>query len=366
MDRPFLERSAQVHSGDFIWRPGAEFQLQGQLIASIIDEPSGSADGDGEVLQAFYTPSPDWQYELSLLHFSPQLDFNDMGFQQRASLDRAAAAVTRRFRAFDADDPRASVIWRLKPELRWNADGAQLGHVLGLTREAQQRSGSLLTSQLEVVGAGIDDLISRGNGDVRMDARLRTLSQSYQGARLGKWRIFAGGTLLQEGNEDYAFEAEAKVEYFARDDFSVAARTVMLWSRDWLIWLGDDLLASFRRTQALVAGDLNWFPAPNQELRVKLQWLAIDARRPTPYRIAPTGELIESPDAVAPFQVNNFGLQVRYRWTFAPQSDLYVVYGRGGILFEQDPDGSGLGDLLSGADNLRDSDQLIVKMRYRF
>ncbi len=366
VDRPFLERNAQVHESEVIWRPAPQFQLQGQVIASRIEELEETVSGDGELLTASYTPSPDWQYETTLQHFSRDLDFNDMGFQQRPSLDRVAGTITRRFRAFDAGDPRASVIWRLKPELRWNDFGAQLGHILNLTREAQQRSGSVLTSILEVAAPGVDDLISRGNGNVQLDSRLMELSHTWQSPRYGKWRFFAGGALLEEGIDDPAFEAEAKMEYFAREDFSVSLRPVLLWSRDWLIWIEDDLLASYRRTQALVQGDLNWFPAQSHELRVKLQWLAIDARRPVPYRIAGTGELVESVDVVQPFQVNNFGLQVRYRWTFAPQSDLYFVYGRGGIVFEQEPQSSGLGDLFSSIDELRDSDQVLVKMRYRF
>ena len=66
------------------------------------------------------------------------------------------------------------------------------------------------------------------------------------------------------------------------------------------------------------------------------------------------------------FQVNNLGLQIRYRWTFAPQSDFYVVYGRGGITFDDDPAERGVDHLFSSAFDLRDSDQLLVKARYRF
>ncbi len=80
------------------------------------------------------------------------------------------------------------------------------------------------------------------------------------------------------------------------------------------------MLASFHRTQATLAGDLNWFPAPNQELRLKLQWLAIDARDATPFRIAPSDDPVEG----------------------------------------------GMNHLFSSAFDLRDSDQLIVKVRYRF
>jgi hypothetical protein len=365
-DRPFLDRNAQVHAADVIWRPDARFLLQGQVLTSLVDEAGSESSGDGEMLQAVYTPTPDWQHELALTHMSRELDFNDLGFQERPSVRRAGYTIARRLHDFDADDRRASVTWKLKPELNWNDDGDELGHYLGLSREAQQRSGALVNTTLEVAGAGVDDLISRGNGNVNMDAQLLGLIQSYQSPRLGKWRFYADGNLLQEGNDDFAFEVETNVEYFARDDFSTSLRTVMLWSRDWLIWQNDNLLASFKRKSAVLEADVNWFPAMNQELRVKLQWLAIDASEPTPFRIDPSGDLIESNDVVEEFEVNNFGLQIRYRWTFATQSDLYVVYGRGGIAFEPGPPDRDLGDLASSAFDLRDSDQLLVKARYRF
>jgi hypothetical protein len=318
------------------------------------------------MLLATYTPSPDWQHELGLTHYSSTLDFNDMGFQQRASVNRASYLISRRFRTFDAGDARASVNWRVRPELRYNDSGEGTGNYLGVFRESRRRSGAVLNTSLEATGAGVDDLISRGNGDVQMDARLVALTQNYQSARLGKWRVFAAGTLLQEGNDDFAFEADSRLEHFTRDDLSWSVRGIMRWSRDWLIWEHDNLLASFQRRRAILQSDLNWFPAARHELRVKLQWLAIDADQPQPLRIDPSGHLIASSDLVLPFTVNNFGLQIRYRWTFAPQSDLYVVYGRGGIALAEGESREGLGGLLESAAELRDSDQLLVKARYRF
>ena len=307
-----------------IWRPNSQLMLQGQVIGSIVDQFAEDISGDGEILLAVYTPSPDWQHELGLTHYAGTLDFNDMGFQQRASVNYASYLLSRRFRDFDASDARASVRWRARPELRYNDSGERLGHFLGVYRESRRRSGSVFNSTLEVSGSGVDDLISRGNGDVQMDARLLALAQNYQSARFGKWRVFAAGALLQEGNDDFAFEVDSKLEHFTRDDLSWSVRGVMRWSRDWLIWQHDNLLASFQRRRAILQSDLNWFPAARHELRVKLQWLAIDAHDPQPLRIDPAGQLIESNDVVQPFEVNNFGLQIRYRWTFAPQSDLYL------------------------------------------
>jgi hypothetical protein len=366
VDRPFFDRSAQVHSGDFIWRPNSQLMLQGQVISSLIDQTDEDTSGDGEIFLAVYTPSADWQHELGLTHYARALDFNDMGFQQRASVNYASYLISRRFRDFDASDARASVRWRMRPELRYNDAGERLGNYLGMFRESRRRSGSVFNTSLEVTGAGIDDLISRGNGVVQMDARLVALTHNYQSARLGKWRVFAAGSLLQEGNDDFAFEADSKLEHFTRDDLSWSVRGVMRWSRDWLIWQHDTLLASFQRRRAILQSDLNWFPAARHELRVKLQWLAIDAHSPQPFRIDASGRLIESSDVVQSFEVNNFGLQIRYRWTFAPQSDLYVVYGRGGISFEEGESRDGLSGLVQSVADLRDSDQLLVKARYRF
>jgi hypothetical protein len=366
VDRPFLDRNAQVHSADAIWRPNSQLMLQGQVIGSTVDQFSEEISGDGEILLAVYTPSPDWQHELGLTHYADTLDFNDMGFQQRAGVNYASYLLSRRFRDFDPSDVRAGVRWRARPELRYNDSGERLGHFLGIYRESRRRSGSVFNSTLEVSGSGVDDLISRGNGDVQMDARLLALAQNYQSARFGKWRVFAAGALLQEGNDDFAFEVDSKLEHFTRDDLSWSVRGVMRWSRDWLIWQQDNLLASFQRRRAILQSDLNWFPAAGHELRVKLQWLAIDAHDPQALRIDPAGQLIESNDVVRPFEVNNFGLQIRYRWTFAPQSDLFFVYGRGGITFEEGPEREGFGGLLQSATDLRDSDQLLVKARYRF
>ena len=62
--------------------------------------------------------------------------------------------------------------------------------------------------------------------------------------------------------------------------------------------------------------------------------------------------------------MNTLGFQIRYRYELAPLSYLYVVYGRGG--FDQDPTAEGAGGLLRDSFQLRDEEQLLIKMSYRF
>jgi hypothetical protein len=62
--------------------------------------------------------------------------------------------------------------------------------------------------------------------------------------------------------------------------------------------------------------------------------------------------------------VQTLGIQLRYRFEFAPLSYLYVVYGRGG--FEQRQSGDEALGLLGDSFSLRDDEQLLVKFSYRF
>ncbi|HEX2083478.1 MAG TPA: hypothetical protein VHF86_08370, partial [Xanthomonadaceae bacterium] len=58
------------------------------------------------------------------------------------------------------------------------------------------------------------------------------------------------------------------------------------------------------------------------------------------------------------------GFQIRYRYELAPLSYLYVVYGRGG--YRQDAYSDEVGSLLGESFDIRDDEQLLVKLSYRF
>jgi hypothetical protein len=367
VDRPFFDRTAQVHALDAVWRPNERWLLTAQVLGSFVDEKDTSRNGDGAWTHVFYSPSARWEHELWLTHFGARLDFNDMGFQRRSSLNEAEYTLKRRYSDFGAGDPRGSVAWGLTPVARWNDSGAQLPHLFLIRRFAQNRSGAVLDTHVSYSSSGVDDLISRGNGDVQQDARLTQASQSYQSPRIGRFRFYAALDVFQEGNEGFAAELDANAQFFALENLTLGVSLTPLWSRDWLIWLQDDLLASFHRRHVASGIDIDWFPRRNHEMRVKFQWLALEAHAPIPFRIGAHGELIESGDVVAPFTVNNLGLQIRYRWTFAVQSDFYAVYSRGGLTFDdQPPLERSAGGMFKDALELRDADQVLVKVRYRF
>ena len=113
-----------------------------------------------------------------------------------------------------------------------------------------------------------------------------------------------------------------------------------------------------------LALNLQWQMGHRQELRVKLETIALDARMRQAWQVGPGGRPLPTSEPIPDFSLANLGFQVRYRYELAPLSDLYVVYGRGGGLLE---DGSRpLAELLGDATSLRDAEQLLVKLSYRF
>jgi hypothetical protein len=127
----------------------------------------------------------------------------------------------------------------------------------------------------------------------------------------------------------------------------------------------DDLLASFSRRQLTTDILANWFPAEKHEVRLRAQWVVINADIEQAFRIGPDARLVPSNDTVNSFAALNFGLQLRYRYEIAPLSDFYLVYSRGGLDNIDNPDKSSIG-LFGESTRLRDSDQIMAKLSYRF
>jgi hypothetical protein len=131
-----------------------------------------------------------------------------------------------------------------------------------------------------------------------------------------------------------------------------------------MVWDHGDLLGTFRERAAQFDAGINWKIGSKQEFRVKLQALGLDAPLRQAWHFAPDGTPIPTDDHVDDFSLSTLGFQIRYRRELAPLSDLYIVYGRGGFLFHEASDDQF--SLLRDSFSLRDTDQILVKISYRF
>ena len=185
--------------------------------------------------------------------------------------------------------------------------------------------------------------------------------------RKGHWELYGNVGANIDGigeNRKWGWSASFNPTYYVTDAFSVYSNFSYESIPQWAIWQHDNLIGTFDGEIGEFDAGVNWTIGDKQEFRVKLQALAVDAPLRQAWRAAPDGTPIATSDPIDDFSLSNFGFQVRYRYELKPLSDLYVVYGRGGDIFHEYSDNAF--DLMRDAYGLRDSDQILVKISYRF
>ncbi|NUO75934.1 MAG: hypothetical protein HOQ32_07960 [Lysobacter sp.] len=363
--RPGLGRSAQVQAVDLSWRRGSELIVNAQALASFIDQAGRERNGSGAWLRINWIPSERWDYELEATHFDRHLDFNDLGFQRRASLNELELTGAYTRPVADTQSALSTVGWIAELQVRANDAGRQLPTYLRLGHRLDFRSGNRLYLETNLISAGWDDLISRGNGALYRQSRY-DFEATLTSRRYGDWAFEAA--LLGEPiglGARARWTARLQANWYPMDTFNAALELAPGASGDWLLWERGTAFGRYAQRSHRAALDLGWFPARRHELRLKSEWIALRGDRGRGYRLAPDGRLIDTAETRPDFAVNRFGLQLRYRYAPSPRSELFLVYSRGGYVRTED-EGAGTWDLLDEAFALRDDDQFLVKLRHRF
>jgi hypothetical protein len=362
--RPFINRTTFVHTLDYTFKQD-KILANGRFVISDIDEDMQNKTGHGGYTTIEYMPSDRWRIRAEYTRYDDKLDINDMGYLNRNNYYEEYFYGEWRQTGFTEDSRTAGVTWTGRIINRNNLSGMLIHRSLYFDRNEKMRSGSEMDFNISYLFSAYDDLISRGNGPVYLNDRLTT-NLSYSTQRRGMWRKSLALSVFQEGYDNWATSLSGSISLYPNENITVDLTLKPLWSRDWLIWVQDDNhLASFSRRQLSMNFGTTWFPAERHEVRLRAQWLVIDADLEQAFRIGPESRLVPSNDAINNFAAINFGLQLRYRYEIAPLSDFYFVYTRGGLDYIDNPDKSTLG-LFGTSTSLRNSDQILVKLSYRF
>lgn len=362
-ERPFYEREAYVNELDYEYTRNPWWRLAAQVARADLDAGGESTDGYLSSVQVDLNRSGAFTHTARALYIDDRFDMNDMGFMERNALRQVEWDSTWR-RSYDAGQGYLSgVIDRLYAVYRENDDGQRLPSRLQLTQDLRFTSGWRFFQDYRYFTSGVDDLISRGNGPVRQQSRLAAFFD-VESPRFDRWQYLVTLYGYQQGVSGYSGWTEIGLSYFPRENLTLRLNVIPAYSADWLLWRGDNAFGSYRTQRCDIDFHLDWFPAPNHELRVRWQWIGIDAEPERAYRSRPDGELVETSEALRPFTVSNLGLQIRYRYQIAPLSELFVVYSRGGYDLREE-DHRSVGGLFTRMTDVRDADQFLVKVRFR-
>ena len=102
------------------------------------------------------------------------------------------------------------------------------------------------------------------------------------------------------------------------------------------IWTEDNKFGLYDSEQNTVSIGLNWFRGIKHEIRLKSQFVALQADNPRSLISDTGGYLYDSNDLIKPFTQGVVSFQIRYKYELAPLSYLYLVYSKGGRNYDED------------------------------
>ncbi len=211
---------------------------------------------------------------------------------------------------------------------------------------------------------GHDDLIARGNGVVDHPGRLYGFVERFF-PKKRQWSFYANLRYSAEGLgglDPGAWTTYVEPNYAFNDNLSVFMGLQLQRNPDWTLRRGHNLLGIYGSEQVLLNAGTVWLIGLKQELRVRLESLGLEAETKRIWRVAADGRLVRSNNRLQDFALRNLGFQVCYRYEFVPLSYLYIVYVRGGSLFDTGAVPYSVGEVFGCESDLRDSEQLLPKL----
>jgi len=372
-DRSAIDREATVQAIDMDWRKTDQVRINGQVLFSDVQQQANINNGQSEIddqdyagwLRWTYSPSDKWSHGLFVSHYGDQFEMNDLGFMKRNDFNKFYGSTRYDISAYEPESATLSSYSKLEYGYTENTDGDRLELWADLEHERVFKSSEKIFLHLGLMSAGWDDRITQGSG-------LYAKPAQYWGEVL---------YLSPRGN-DYSYKTKISVESDGTDKLSASLKfmpkiylteTVTLgagfsykYYQEWLIWdFSAEQLAVYEANSYYAGLRFDWYPSNRQEVRLKFQWVGIDAKVIDGYQLDSAGRLLSSSTPSSDFSVSDTAFQIRYRYQLAPLSDIFLVYSRGGYYGSDDGD-EGPRTLFDEGWSGVQVESLIAKIRYRF
>lgn len=124
--------------------------------------------------------------------------------------------------------------------------------------------------------------------------------------------------------------------FYPVDNFRLGYSFRLREEDEWLNWLEGNKLAVYDLTQNIISVNINWYKGSKHEIRLKSQFVALDAQDPISLITNEDGYLLNHTDKINPFTQGITSFQIRYKYEIAPLSNFYLVYTKGGNVIDDD------------------------------
>ena len=374
-DRPVLDRNADVHSLDLVYRPSDKLRIDTIFITSKIDQGIGDINKSGDAFRFRLVASPRkgrW-HDVGIFFFDEDTDINDMGYQITNNWLFAGNQNGLKFSDFDESSIFLSQEYEVGLAYEANANLNKSSHSTYLTFKSTFKNTSFIEFTNFYRPSSKDFWVTRGNVDspyIKKPENYGTMFQ-FKGPSKDFFNYFI--EVKREKGSQWSFSAlgvanslTAKVDFSPKDNLNFSLMHQHVTENNWLNWIQDNLLGIYKnKRQRTTVASLNWFGGDKHELRMKAQMVAFTARQPRAYLGDISGSLNPLEMELPPFSLSDLAFQVRYRYEIMPLAYLYVVYTKGGRVIETDEEDS-LNELYKRPWKNPQADSFTVKVRYRF
>ncbi len=341
VDDSFNNKTASVNVIDYVNVKSDQLTYFTDLLYSEKDDDSRF----GYRSQFNYQPSNFSYLSGSILYFDENFQLNDFGYLRRADWIHIGLGGGFKQIDFSKDSP----VNQIDINFDFNYDSDTNGNSnpirIDQKNEITFKDTSKLKFDFGIKTSGKNTTITRKNPDfpfVKIKNK-KNITLDFEAVNYKFWTYdwrmsFEKGEKYNSWNSDGYKREFYKIagSYFPNDNLKINLQYRIRKENEWLIWTEDNKFGLYDSEQDTVSIGLNWFSGNKHEIRLKSQFVALQADNPQSLISDNGGYLYESDDLVKPFTQGVVSFQVRYKYEIAPLSYLYLVYSKGGTNYDED------------------------------
>ena len=366
----FTNTTSTVNVFDYIQIKSDKLKLYTDLLASEKEDQSGL----GFRTQFVYQPTKYSKTSGSILYFEDDFQLNDFGYLQRNDWFHIGLGAD--IKKIDFDE--SSILEQIDSGIDVNYDSDTKGNSNPIRIDQRNEIAFKDTSAVKLdfgfKSSGKNTTITRKDeiySYVKVKNKI-SITADYEAINYKFWtydwrvsfdRSDKYDTWDSKGNHKKFFKIAGS--FFPNDFIKINTQFKIKEESEWLNWIDSNNLATYDLSQKTISIDMNWFKGNKHEIRLKSQFVALQADNPRSLASDTNGYLRQSNNEVKSFTKGIASFQIRYKYEIAPLSYLFVVYSKGGDDYNDETDRGTSSILKSPWQN--PSDELFsIKFRLKF
>jgi hypothetical protein len=335
----FTNEKATVNVVDFTNVKSNKLTLYTDLLSS---EKEG-VSGFGLRSQFVYKPSQLSRRSGSVLYFEDSFKLSDFGYLKKN--DWFHIGLGSDFTKIDFGESSSIKERKIGIDFNYDSDTSGNSNPMQIRQDYnfKYKDTSSFQASWDLKTSGKNTTITRKNIDFPYIKKNGSFSFNldYESPSYGTWE-YDWRIGYETSNKYKTWSSEGYERRFAKiagslypiDDFKLGWQFRVREEDEWLNWIEGNELAVYDLTQNIISINANWFRGSKHEIRLKSQFVALKAENPISLISDKAGYLYNHDSDVKPFTDGITSFQVRYKYEIAPLSYIYLVYTKGGRIYD--------------------------------